>query len=75
MKPFGACYSKKKLGANQETPSSVDRDITGQYIHQDISGDIAKIDEWSGSAQISNSQGLDLPGQARSNKQSKSLDG
>ena len=42
---------------------------------QDIIGDIAKIKDWSGSVQISNSQGLDLPRQASPKKQTESLGG
>ena len=42
---------------------------------RDIPGDIAKIEDPSGSVQMSNSHNLDLPGQASPNKQSESLGG
>ena len=41
-------------------------------MNQDIIGDIAKLEDWSGSVQISTCQGLDLPRQASPNKQSES---
>ena len=47
--------------------------VRKSYVDQDIIGDIAKIEDWSESVQISTCQGLDLPGQASPNKQSKSL--
>ena len=40
-----------------------------------IIGDIATFEDWSGSVQICNSQGLDMPRQASPNKQSESLGG
>ena len=54
--------------------SFVDRNNTGNMnINQDITGDIAQIEHWSGSVQKSTCQGLNLPGQASRNKQSESL--
>ena len=42
-------------------------------INRDTIGDIAKIEDWSGSVSLSNSQGLDLPGQASPTEQSECL--
>ena len=44
-------------------------------IRAHIVGDIAKIEDWSGSVSFCNSQGLDLTGQASPTKQSASLGG
>ena len=41
----------------------------------DIIGHNAKIEDWSGSVSLRNSQGLDLPRQASTKKQSESLGG
>ena len=42
-------------------------------MNQDIIGTLGKIEDWSGSVQISACQGLEMPGQASPNKQSESL--
>ena len=49
--------------------------VRNSVVHRDIAGDIAKIEDPSGSVQTSNSHNLDLPGQASPNKQSESLGG
>ena len=74
--PSPSWRKDRRLGLSWSLePKWLQNDPVSGSINRDIIGDTATIEDWSGSVSLSNSQGLDLPGQASPNKQSESLGG